>query len=47
MNSSLHGQYQKATAQYNLGRMGTSNNGKNDELLVFRCLRAAKIKIER
>lgn len=47
MNSSLHGQYQKTTLQYNLGRTGTSNNGKNDDSRGFRCLRVAKIKIEK
>lgn len=31
MNSSLHGQYQKAAVQYNLGRMGISNNVKNND----------------
>lgn len=31
MNSWLHGQYQTATVQYNLGKTGTLNNGKSDD----------------
>lgn len=31
MNSSLHGQYQKAAVQYNLSRMRISNNVKNND----------------